>query len=114
MKCDWCKQDLASDEVVTLLAMCEPISQEEAKEYGEDSFAWKPSSYVLTMCMHCADLLDGLFGRLIKIDLEASCPFCNPQGLCPTCYTEKAKEGARSDSCSHSAKAHQEERVIHY
>ena len=90
MKCDWCKQELASDDPVALLAMCEPVSQKEAGEYGEDSFVWREDSYVLTVCMDCAQLLDSLFGRLIKIDLEAACPFCNPRGLCPTCRAKTA------------------------
>ena len=90
MKCDWCKQELTSDEPVTLLAMCEPMSQEEAREYGQESFAWMPHSYVLTVCIECADLLDDLFYKLIKIRIEAACPSCNPEGLCPTCYAEKA------------------------
>ena len=100
MNCDWCKQELTSDEPVTLLAMCEPISQEQAREYGQESFDWIPHSYVITVCLECADLLDKLFYKLIKIRIEADCPFCNPEGLCPTCYAESLKV-ARADSRSY-------------
>ena len=90
MKCDWCKQELASTELVSLLGTCAPVSQEEAIEYGKESFIWEPESCSLTLCMNCASFLDDLFLRLIEMDLEVSCPFCNPGGLCPSCHAEKA------------------------
>lgn len=100
MKCDLCKQELASDELVSLLGTCTPVSQEKADEYGDESFIWEAGGYVLTLCMDCSSSWDSLFQRMIVMDLEASCPICNPEGLCPSCHKEKAwreREGAMVD-----------------
>lgn len=105
MKCDLCKQELASDELVSLLGTCTPVSQEKADEYGEESFIWEKGSYVLTLCMDCASLLDDLFHRLIKMDLEASCPICNPEGLCPSCHAEKAWREREAAAVAEAKKA---------
>jgi hypothetical protein len=59
MKCEWCKQELATPESVIVTAW-ESVIQERAKERGEKPPDGKLCGYVLTLCMDCANSLNEL------------------------------------------------------